>query len=546
MFLNLNRLTQDLPPLHTRATGIFDTIKEKTRRVYDGLFRQTPPKLRTIPSEIPAESTGVAIPSSPTSPEAVPSKERRVDSPSDIGEKARVKIQSQGEKSGKKRERKRSRAQTASPSSTTENQKKGDSLAPHPLLAERASTKNEPRAIEGPSTDPMKTPEPHQGEREATPIDKEDVPLIEQVDPFFKIPQVAHHWVSVFSKALKEWEDIHRSSHLYLHHQRPRSLKDFYELKEELRTLIALHQENEGLAKLAEKDGEADFANELQSVNRELEDKLKERLQDLKKAFLDYLDPIPNHSKILVELRAQVGSTPETHAFLADMLKAYEKFATKHGLKARVLTFDGGPGGGLQHVTMSVEGPDAFYWFQHEGGSTVYKGFARGAGGKEGKSTNSVLCRVFPESEKPSVTFADSDFDIQQIRSSGPGGQNANKTSVAVRVTYRPTGEDIKVDSERSLALNKKIAMRILSARIQAARDEAHRQKVRAEQVRSLEEARQNRNRVYDPINGVVSDPETKVSIPYNNVFNGLGLDPFFYARENQRLIRALETAGEK
>lgn len=47
--------------------------------------------------------------------------------------------------------------------------------------------------------------------------------------------------------------------------------------------------------------------------------------------------------------------------------------------------------------------------------------------------------------------------DIQEtfIRSSGPGGQHVNKTSTAVVLTHIPTGITIKVQQERSQALNR-------------------------------------------------------------------------------------------
>ncbi|ROS01323.1 peptide chain release factor [Sinobacterium caligoides] len=51
------------------------------------------------------------------------------------------------------------------------------------------------------------------------------------------------------------------------------------------------------------------------------------------------------------------------------------------------------------------------------------------------------------------------EVSIQTMRSTGPGGQHVNKTSSAVRVTHRPTGLQIRVESDRSQHRNKKLAL---------------------------------------------------------------------------------------
>ena len=56
------------------------------------------------------------------------------------------------------------------------------------------------------------------------------------------------------------------------------------------------------------------------------------------------------------------------------------------------------------------------------------------------------------------------------IRSSGPGGQNVNKVSTCVVLRHRPSGMEVRCQAERSQALNRYLARRILLRRLETQR----------------------------------------------------------------------------
>ena len=63
---------------------------------------------------------------------------------------------------------------------------------------------------------------------------------------------------------------------------------------------------------------------------------------------------------------------------------------------------------------------------------------------------------------------SESDFEESFIRSSDPGGQKVNKSSSCVYLVHIPTGLSVKCQRERSQALNRFLARRLLLDKIEA------------------------------------------------------------------------------
>lgn len=88
--------------------------------------------------------------------------------------------------------------------------------------------------------------------------------------------------------------------------------------------------------------------------------------------------------------------------------------------------------------------------------------------------TSTVTVAVLSEPTHGDVVLREDDVDIETMRGSGAGGQHRNKTDSAVRARHRPTGIEVRCESERSQHRNRELAMQVLAARVaEAARSAA-------------------------------------------------------------------------
>ncbi len=93
-----------------------------------------------------------------------------------------------------------------------------------------------------------------------------------------------------------------------------------------------------------------------------------------------------------------------------------------------------------------------------------------------------------------SLGVAESDLRETFVRSSGPGGQKVNKTSSCVQLAHIPTGLTVKCQRERSQAINRFLARRLLLDRIEKLqKGVVEAEKERVEKIRRQKRKRSKR-----------------------------------------------------
>ena len=149
----------------------------------------------------------------------------------------------------------------------------------------------------------------------------------------------------------------------------------------------------------------------------------------------------------------------------------YSKYASAQGWSFSNISESRSTQGGFKEATFEIISPKVYNALRYETGvHRVQRIPLTEKAGRIHTSTASVA--ILPMRRKPTIEISPSDIEMEFSRAGGAGGQNVNKVESAVRLVHKPTGVDVRSQSERSQLKNREKAMSILIAKLEMLHEE--------------------------------------------------------------------------
>ena len=235
---------------------------------------------------------------------------------------------------------------------------------------------------------------------------------------------------------------------------------------------------------------------------------------------------------VTLEVRAGAGGD-EAALFAEELANMYLKYAETKGWQTSRNHVSNATVGGYKEGSFEILGPGVYDALRFETG--VHRVQRIPATEKQGRiHTSTASVAILPMRKKPNIEINPSDIDMEFSRAGGAGGQNVNKVESAVRVVHRPTGIDVRCESDRSQLKNRIKAMELLTAKLEALHDEEEARKhaeTRKDQIGTGD--RSEKIRTYNFPQNRITDHRIKETWHTIEATLGGALDPIVEAMQN-------------
>ncbi|WCA22558.1 PCRF domain-containing protein [Candidatus Phytoplasma oryzae] len=192
-----------------------------------------------------------------------------------------------------------------------------------------------------------------------------------------------------------------------------------------------------------------------------LEEKIKKIISKIR---LKIFTKDKESNGVIMEIQGAAGGN-ESHLFVADLFRAYIKYAESKKWKTEIINLNSGFKNGISSIEFIIYGLDVYHFLKYESG--IHRVQRVPITEKQGRiHTSTVKISVIPEQKKIDLELNWKDIRIDTFNSSGPGGQSVNTTKSAVRLTHLPTKMSVACQIAKSQHQNKEKAFQLLRNKI--------------------------------------------------------------------------------
>ncbi len=197
---------------------------------------------------------------------------------------------------------------------------------------------------------------------------------------------------------------------------------------------------------------------------------LDKELQNLEKLISEkessaFLSGKYDVSDCFLSIHAGQGGV-EAMDWAAMLARMYQRYAENKKWSISLIDETKGEEAGLKSVTLEIHGKFAYGLLKRESGTHRLVRLSP-FNADNLRQTSFALVEALPViMDAKEIEINESDLEIDTFRSSGPGGQNVQKVSTAIRIKHKPTGIVVTCQTERSQYQNKENALKILKAKI--------------------------------------------------------------------------------
>ncbi|MCA9358216.1 PCRF domain-containing protein [Candidatus Kaiserbacteria bacterium] len=246
------------------------------------------------------------------------------------------------------------------------------------------------------------------------------------------------------------------------------------EFKENQKTQFLASQFESELAKLREAEELAASDPEMAELAQEEITRLTEQLQgqfsEMERIIEANREEEARPYGVVLEVRAGAGGD-EASLFAGELANMYLKYAENNNWQRSTTHVSATEAGGYKEAVFEILSPVVYDHLRYETG--VHRVQRVPATEKQGRiHTSTASVAILPMRKKSTIEINPGDIDMEFSRSGGAGGQNVNKVETAVRLVHRPTGIDVRSETERSQLKNREKAMTILIAKLESLHEE--------------------------------------------------------------------------